>query len=83
MRIDSFWNSHDWEELCSQSKSHFRKLGWNKRKWDGPKHDWPRTSYQNWKNLSSTHEKAAKKLGYNQYEWDISNTSRSMQEDEL
>lgn len=84
MRIDNYWNDHYWNELCSQSKSHFRRLGWNERKWEGLSHDYPRSSYQNWKDLSSTQRNAAEKLGYNQFEWNVSNvSSRSMQQDEL
>jgi len=68
--VDEYWNSHDWKELCSVSKSNWRKLGWNKKKWDGPVVGYPRTVYQSYNILREKQRQAVLALGYRKHQWD-------------
>jgi len=69
MGVEGYWNDHSWDELCAAPKTHWRRIGYSKRKWDGPVSGYPRAVHHNWKKLQQIHKNAAVKLGYTQRTW--------------
>eukprot|EP00574_Skeletonema_japonicum_P003105 CAMPEP_0201724906 /NCGR_PEP_ID=MMETSP0593-20130828/8478_1 /ASSEMBLY_ACC=CAM_ASM_000672 /TAXON_ID=267983 /ORGANISM="Skeletonema japonicum, Strain CCMP2506" /LENGTH=77 /DNA_ID=CAMNT_0048216211 /DNA_START=55 /DNA_END=288 /DNA_ORIENTATION=+ len=64
----SKYEDQDWKELPEEVKAAAKKLGYNKKMWDGDKE--PDACDEYWDDLDEDQRQAATVLGYNKDTWD-------------